>query len=267
MRMKFGNFFKQRRGLALAILALCAFFLTFVIPRIFFSLDASEKKMFWITFVFGVVIIVSLLLTSQRRKDAPLNKEKLPRDYQELQAEMARCSYELKKHRRWAYGCLIVSWLVLWVGRWSGHPLYSHPIFAIPVFSLAFLAATKSWEKDNKLDVNIAECILEGIKLEKKRGIKAAYFQDLADSYEGWSMWGFAFVRISPSMMILFSLFNAGPLTLLADYLTKFFSSSFTPSLIVYSAAGAILAMAGLFHAKIACQPYRWLLWKLKANG
>jgi hypothetical protein len=262
MRVRLEQFFKQRRGLAWAILLLTIFALVFVIPKIYFSIDANAKKMFWGTLLLSFGIIMFVFFGQKPQKDVPL-KEKAgpsstPRSYQKLIDEVERCFQELKKCQRWAIGCLLMGWIVLWIGRWSEHPPYNHPIIAIPVFALAFLAATKSWEKENELDVSIANCTVDGIEIEKKRsGLKSSYFHDLASSYEGRGMWQFAFVRVSPSLLILASLFNAGPLSLLANYFS-------IPSWAINCGAGAVLGAAFLFFARMACQPYYWLLERRK---
>ncbi len=82
-----------------------------------------------------------------------------------------------------------MGWLVLWIGKWSGHPHYSHYVFAIPVFALAFLAATRSWEKIHDLDVDVAKYTLEGIAQEKKRSnLNSDRFRAFASSYDGMGM-------------------------------------------------------------------------------
>lgn len=268
MRGQFENYFKQRKGLALAVILLCASIFVFIMPRIFSNLDASGKKTYWITFLFSFGILMYFLFGPKQKRKLLLQKNK-PRvsskGYQALQDEIANCTDALHKHRIWwGYGPLVVGWAVLLIGRWSQHPLYSHAIFALPVFALAFLAATKFVEEDNALDVRIAESILKGIQLERKKGLNSLYFQDLANSYTGLNMWIFGFIRVSPSLMILFSLFNAGPLSLLINYLSQFVDSKTFLYLIINSSAGLLLGMIGLFYGKMACQPYRWLLWKLQ---
>ncbi len=160
----------------------------------------------------------------------------------------------------WAYGCLMVGWIILLIGRWSDHPPYNHPTFAIPVFVLALLGTTKSIEEENELDASIAKCILEGIEMEKRRpGHKSSYFHDLAASYEGSGMWAFAFIRVSPPMMTIFSLLNAGPLSLLVNYLSL-------PWWTASCCSGLILGFSFLFLARMACRPYYWLLEKKRQS-
>lgn len=262
MRAQIEQFFKQRKGLAIVILLLSVSMLVFVMPKIFFSLEPRAKGLFCGCFLLSLGIFMFLFDSRRKKDDSPIEKtQSLPisRSYQQLLDEAAHSSQELKKQQRWAYGCLIMGWIVLWIGKWSEHPPYNHPIFAIPVFVLAFLAATRSWEKENELDVNITKCTLAGIEMEKKRPEhKSNYFHDLAKSYEGSGMWQFAFIRVSPALMILASLLNAGPLSLLANHFS-------IPSWVINCGAGVILGAAFLFFSRIACQPYYWLLEKKKA--
>ncbi len=260
MRAQFERFVKQNRGLAIAILIFAAWTLVFLVPKMYSSFESSDRTRFWGTFILTFGVIMFLYFGPKLKKEA-LPKEKAvspstPRSYQQHKDEIERCLEELNKQRLWAYGCLIVAWIVILVGRWSEHPHYSHPIFALPVFILAFLAATKSWERENELDVTIAKSVVEGIALEKKpTGPKSTYFQDIANSYEGGGMWQFAFVRGVPTTIINVSFINAGLLPLLA---THFSISSWMLNCI----AGVILGTAFLFYARMACQPYYWMLEK-----
>ena len=174
------------------------------------------------------------------------------RAYQQLIDEVARCSYELRKCQAWDFAYLIIGWIVIWMGRWGEYSLWNHPISLLPVFAIAFLAVTNSWVKENELNMGIAKCTLEGIALKKKQsGLRSRHFQDLANSYEGWGMWGFAFTHTAPSLMILFSLFNTGLLFLFADYLSKF-----VPYWVIQSGLGIVFALTGLFFAKVVCKSY-----------
>ncbi len=263
MRARFEQFFKHRLGLAVAILLFAVLTLVFVMPKIYFSLDESSKKTYWGTFLLGFGIIMFVFFGRKSKKETPtqakvVEQSSAPRSYQKLLDEVERCAKELKKHRMWAYGCLMVGWIVLLVGRWSEHPPYNHSIFAIPVFVLALLGATKSIEEENELDVSIAKCIAEGIEMEKRRpGLKSSYFQDAANGYEGWGMWAFAFIRVSPPLMIIFSLLNAGPLSLLVNHLAL-------PWWTASCFSGLILGVSFLSLGRIACRPYHWLLEKKK---
>ncbi len=263
MGERFEQFFKQRRGLAIAIILFLVLTLVFVVPKIYFSFDEGNKKTYWGTFLLSFGIIMYVFFGRKSAKEAP-PKEKIvesssaPRSYQKLLDEVARCSTELKKHRRWAYACLMMGWIALLIGRWSDYPPYNHPIIAIPVFALALLGATKSLEEENELDASIAKCIAEGIEIEKKRpGLKSSYFQDAATGYEGWGMWAFAFIRVSPPMMIIFSLLNNGPLSLIVNHLSL-------PWWTASCFSGLILGFSFLFLARIACRHYYWLLEKMK---
>lgn len=263
MRARFEQFFKNRLGLAIAILLLAVLMLVFVVPKIYFSLDEGNKKTYWVTFLLSFGIIMLVFFGRKSKKEASpqvkvVEPSSAPRSYQKLLDEVERCSQELKKHRMWAYGCLMVGWIVLLIGRWSEHPPYNHPIIAIPIFVLALLGATRSIEEENELDASIAKCTAEGIEMEKKRpGLKSSYFHDLATSYEGSGMWAFAFIRVSPPMMIIFSLLNNGPLSLIVSHLSL-------PWWTASCFSGLILGFSFLFLARIACRPYYWLIEKTK---
>lgn len=262
MKARLEEFVKQRKGLAVAILLFLIFVLVFMIPKIYFSLESSSRKMFWGTFLvsFGVIMFVFFGRRS-KKNNPPKTIEKRsssPKSYQQLLDEEGLCRKELKQHQMWAYGCLLVGWIALLIGKLVDQSPYNHPIFAIPVFGLTFLAATRSWEKEHELDTNIAECILEGVKLEKKHpGLNSSYFSDLLGSYEGRGMWQFAFIRVSPILMIIFSIFNSGALSFLANHLS-------VSMWISNSVAGVVLGSAFLFFARIACRPYHWMLEKIK---
>ncbi len=260
MTTLFGHFYRRHRGLAIAILlAILAFAL--VMTKLFFSLDSSGKGRFCGFLFLGFGVFLSV--TGWKKQDAS-SKEKAEsrptsRSYQQLLDEVDRCFQELKDQQRWAFAYLIMGWLILSTGKWSGHPPYNHPLFAIPVFGIVFLAASRSWEKENELDVTIAKCTIEGIVLEKKRsGLKSSYFHDLANRYEGSGMWQFAFIRVSPFLMIIYSLLNGGPLSFLADYLCA-------PSWVMHCGSGVVLGLSWLFFERMACQPYHWLLEKKNA--
>lgn len=263
MRARFEQFFKQRTSLVVAIFFFVMLALVFVIPKIYHLLDGSGKKTYWSTFLLSFGIIMFIFFGRKQKKDAASDEKSVemssaPRSYQKLLDETERCSKELKKHRMWAYGCLVVGWIILLVGRWSDHPPYNLPIFAIPVFALAFLGATRSLAEENELDVNIATCIAEGIEMEKKRPeLKSSHFHDLANSYEGWGMWQFAFIRVSPALMIIFSLLNTSPLSILANHLSL-------PEWAVSCFSGLTLVATFLLLARLACGPYYRLLEKMK---
>lgn len=189
-----------------------------------------------------------------RNNEKNVELSKAFKNYQQLLDEVEECAWELKKSKCWTIGCLIVGWIIVWMGRSSGHSPYNHPIFGIPIFALAFLAGIKNLEKENKIDVRITQCAIEGIEMEKKRQwLKSSYFQDFVKSYEGYRIWVFAFGRILPSLWVLFSFL----------YPFAGFVSKFVPSWGVYSGAGMILGLIGIFFGRIACRPYQWLLCKV----
>jgi len=259
----FEEFFKRHIRLTITFLFLGVFILVFVMPKAYFGLDSNAKKIFFGIFLasFGIIMFIFFGRKSRENESTKKKIKSTPsqRSYQNFVDEIELCQMELKRHRMWAYGCLIVGWIALWMGRMSGHPPYNHPIFAIPIFGLAFLVATRSWEKENELDVTIAKCTLEGVEIEKKRpGLHSSYFSELLNSYKGWGMWQFAFIRVSPSLMIIFSVFNSGALSFLANHLS-------IPTWIANSVSGIILGSVFLFFARIACRPYYWMLGEMKA--
>lgn len=260
MKERLEQFFNHRMGLAITLLLCAIFTLIFVIPKVFLSLDQNSKKFFWGTFLFCFGILMFFLTSKKKQGDAVQEKTKpVPTSlsYQQLVDEASECLWGLKKQQIWAYSCLIMGWAVLWIGRWSGHPHYSHPIFALPVFALAFLAATRSWEKIHAMDVNLAKYAIEGVAIEKKRPEQSQYFHAFLNSFQGKGMWKFAFNRVSPSLMIIFSLLNAGPLTLALNHfsLPVWMGSCFI---------GVILGSLFMFFGRMACRPYYWLLNKIK---
>ncbi len=262
MNTHFEQFFNGHRGLAIAILLFAASVLIFVIPEVFFFFTPAAKKMFWVTFLISFGSILLIFFRPRPKKDVSPNEKvkfhSAAASYQQLLDKAICCSRELKKYQKWAYGCLIMGWVVLWVGKWSEYPPYNHPIFAIPIFVLTFLAATKFWEKENELDMSIVKCAVEGMEIEKTYlGLELKYFHNLANSYKGSGMWRFAFIRISPAMMVIFSLLYAGPLDLFTSHLS-------IPHWVVSCGSGVILGASGLLFAKTACQPYYWLLERVK---
>ncbi len=263
MKIWVEQFFKQHKGLAIAALVLVISMVIFLISKIFLSLDFLTIGLFcgFLLFSSGIIIF---WLGSKSKKDESFRKKTesyLPaRSYQQLLDETTCSFQELKKYRRWAYGCLLVGWIVFWVGRWSGYSPYNHPIFAIPVFVLAFLAAIRFLEKERELDVGIATCVFEGIEMECKRPeLKSDYFHSLAKNYEGSRIWLFAFIRVSPLMLIIIYFLNVGLLPLLASHFL-------IPGWGINCGAGIILGAAFLFFARIACKPYYWLLERKKAR-
>jgi len=83
-------------------------------------------------------------------------------------------------------------------------------------------------------------------------------FRAFASSYDGMGMWKFAFVRVSPALMIIFSLLNAGILPLLVHH----FGLS---RMLVNGIFGFVIASLFIFFSKITCRPYFWMLDKMKA--
>lgn len=264
MKEQLESLAKNRKGLAIGIVLLLTFGLVFVVPKVFVSLEPGGKKMFWVSFAvsFGIMM---LLLFPKKKEEASSKKKEKPvsssLSHQQLLDKVGVCLRELKKQHIWAYTCLGLGWLVVFVGKWSGHPHYSHYVFSIPVFAFAFLGATSSWEKVHDLDVDIAKYTLDGIALEKKKANqKSDWFRAFAGGYDGAGMWKFAFVRVSPYLMMVFSLLNAGILPLLVRHFGL-------PQMMVHTIIGFVIASLFIFFSKITCRPYYWMLHKMKAAG
>ncbi len=188
MRGQLERFFRRRRGLAIAVLIFAISALVFVVPKMYFSLDQSSKKMYWGSFLFSLGIFGFIFFGPKSKKEAS-PQEKIvassssSKSYQMLLDEIERCLGKLKQYRTWAYCYLIMGWIILWIGRWTDHPPYNHPIFPVPVFLVALLGATRSLEEENELDVTIAKLAVEGIGMERKRPeLKSSYFHDLGKS-------------------------------------------------------------------------------------
>ena len=256
-------FFKNRIGLVIATLVLLLLFFILVVPKIYLSFDIANKKSFWVMCLLSFGITMLILFRSKNKKDtSPVTKvAEIPltqKSYQNLLDEMARCQKELKKNRTWIYGCLLMGWLALSLGTWVKQPPYNHPLFALPIFAITMLCVTKSLEGESKLDVRVAECIVEGMEFEKKQPeLKSSYFYDAGKCYQGNGMRLFALTRLSPFMLIVFSLLNAGPIAIFADY----FSIS---RLLATCGFGVVLGLVYAFLARMTCRPYFWMLGKMK---
>ena len=262
MREKFIAFFKERRGLTAFVLFLAILVFVISTSAALFVLTPNGKKLFLGTFLIAFGAIMFVFGRKSKNDASPKEKTIEPhsvsRSYRKLLDEVEYCSKELKKHLTWAYGCLMVGWVVFLIGKWSDHPPYNHPVIAGSIFILALLAATKYLEEDDELDTKIATCIAEGVEMERNRQeLRSSHFLDLAKSYEGWGMWQFAFIRVSPPLMIIFSLFNSDLIFFLSEYLS-------TPTWIISCGIGMILGLAFLFLARMACRPYQRLLERTK---
>lgn len=262
MKERFEQFFKRH-----AILAIFSFFfiilaLVFLMPKIYSSFDETSKKIYWGTlfFSFGISVLIFFGQKS-KKKEIPVKDKVISsttRSYQQLLDEIERCSKKLRERLLWAYSYLVMGWIALLLGKWSEQPPYNHPIFAIPVFILALLGATRSLEEENELDTSIVNCTVEGLEMEIKRPeLESTYFHDLRKSYEGSGMWQLAFIRISPFLMIIFSLLNSGLLAFFADYFS-------IPEWLANGSSGVVLGSVCLFFTKMICRPYYWLLEKTK---
>jgi hypothetical protein len=63
------QFFKQRIGLAIAVLLFAILMLVFVMPKIYFSLDENSKNAYWGAFLFSFGILVLIFFGQKSKKD------------------------------------------------------------------------------------------------------------------------------------------------------------------------------------------------------
>ena len=264
MKATLDQFFKNRISLALAILCLLALFFAKVVPEIYLSLDIANKKSLLVGGLLGFGITKFILFRSKTKKgnfratkiaEIPLTQK----SYQNLLDEMSHYQKNLKKNRMWIYGSLFICWLSLSLGTWVEQPPFNHPLFAISLFAIAMLNVARSLEEEYKLDVRTAKCIVEGIEHEKNRPeLKSSYFNDSGKRFKGNGMQLFAFIRLSPFMMIVFFLFSAGPIGFFADYFS-------IPRLIAICGFSVFLGLVYAVLARLTCRPYFWMLGKMQS--
>lgn len=262
MKEQLESFVKNNKGTAIAVILILFFCLTFIVPKVYVFLDQGGRKTFWGTFLLSFGVMIFILSPKKKEKVAPkVQAKETPSSlsYQQLLDKVNDCLWELKKQMIWAYGYLILGWLAVWVGRWSGSPHYSHYIFAIPIFIFTFLATIRPWEKIHDLDMDVAKYTIEGVVQEKKQlNLKSDRFRAFAGSYEGSGMWKFALIRVSPILMIVFSFLNAGIYPLLVHQLG-------ISKMMVNVIFGFIIAGLFFSFARFACRPYYLMLDKIKA--
>ncbi|NNM43052.1 MAG: hypothetical protein HKM07_01750 [Chlamydiae bacterium] len=193
---------------------------------------------------------------STKPKSLPIEEKNVEsKTYQQILDEMGEYLWTLKKYKFWTIGCLVIAWVIVFIGRWFDIGSHNPAAFTSVVFLFALLIGTKDLEKESEADTNVVRCVLQGLKFEKRLNSKSNYLQSFAKQYEGFGMFLFMFVRISPTLMIVFSLFNAG----LAHFLVAYLSPQ-----VMYGGMGIGLGLIGLFLGNVACGPYRQLLEKVK---
>ena len=96
--------------------------------KVFFCFPSSAKK----AFIGGFLLSTGILLTlfgdilqklilkkpsSSMELEAVKNSNISSVSYQELFDENQKCLDKLKTYKRWTIGCLLVGWLVVWIGK------------------------------------------------------------------------------------------------------------------------------------------------------
>lgn len=86
------------------------------------------------------------------------------------------------------------------------------------------------------VDIKVIQCTMKGLQEERKlNSDRIVYFGDFIKSFEGTGMVEHAFVRISPALMLFFSLINFSLKKFLIAYRLSF-SINFTSTLLLQPA-------------------------------
>jgi hypothetical protein len=269
--------FKKNRSLVNFCLGLIFFTLAvYLTPKNVSAVSSTpvvsdEGRSFLIFFIVGLVggLLVFFSIKGnflKKKATSQLPETKIisqasPGTYQYLIDEAETYKAELKKCRKMVIAYVAVLWTITWLGRFSGHPLYSSSALSSFLFITAFIAAAiVTLQKENTLDIRIVDCTLRGIELEKKHlHLRSNYFLDLASSYEGGGMLTFLFMRISPLLWLLFSGIQVGGLQALGDFIPAALSWN------VATIAWLFFAASALFLGIMAYRPYEGLLKKIRA--
>ncbi len=100
---------------------------------------------------------------------------------------------------------------------------------------------------------------MKGLRSEAKLSSnQLQYFRDFVGSFEGMYLMGYAFARISPALMIAFSLINFG----ISPLLSLKYSAWMENILVTASLKGAVLGIVAIILGQLAIAPYRYLLHK-----
>ena len=252
---------KQSKNILFSALILIGLsFLTFVFFKIFPSFSINEKKFFISSFIISFVLIIlswfvikkffsKKNVTSLVAKSTELNRQSASVSYQELFNETQAHLQQLKKHKIWTIGCLIFGWIIIFSIKLLSLPLSQNPFFPCSLFFLLLLIGIKDLEKELALDKKIIENTLKGVKLES--GLRnSIFFRETAKSYEGALLFGFVFVRISPTLMILFSALNTGLGPVFEGHM---------PWIVVKMIFGVIIGVSTLFLGRFVYFPYKRL--------
>ena len=84
--------------------------------------------------------------------------------------------------------------------------------------------------------------------MEQEGNLKEKQFTECKNSYQGWRMVNFAFIRLSPLLMIVFSGLNMG----ISFWLSHYKLGLFQPMIL-----GSILGIVTLLLSKFVCAPYK----------
>ena len=252
---------KQSKNILFSALILIGLaFLMFVFFKIFPSFSINEKKFFISSFIISFVLIILSWFVAKRflskkddsslvAKPTELEKKNVSVSYQELLNETLTHLRQLKKYKIWTIGCLVFGWILIFSIKLLGLPLAQNPYFPCSLFFLLLLIGIKDLEKELALDEKIIKNTLKGVKLES--GLRnSIFFRETAKSYEGALLFGFVFVRISPTLMILFSALNTGLGPVFEGHM---------PWIVVKMIFGIIIGMSSLFLGRFIYFPYKRL--------
>jgi len=251
-------FIQQRkfpRFILLFVVLFLVYFLVTFVPKVFFSLSTSGQKYFIMGFTLALPATFLAFKSFFPSKISTDNKSAIAthpiesEDLESLQKDLSEYQNKLSKYQSWTYVCLGIAWIVVFLCSLMKHPFYSNPAFYGFVFLAALLLGTKNLEKELELDYKLANCILKGAQLESSTN-QSKTFTELLKSYQGYGLWHVIFVRISPTLMILFSGLNIG----VSKVLYKFFNPFF-----VNIALGAFFGVSILFLGKLIGSGYKQL--------
>ena len=228
--------------------------------KIFPSISINEKKVFISSFgiSFGLIILSWFAIkrflskkddSSLVAKPIKLDKKTPSVSYQELFNETQAHLQQLKKYKIWAIGCLIFGWVIIFSIKLLDLPLSQNPFFPCSLFFLLLLISIKDFEKELALDKKIIENALKGLKLESDLK-NSIFFRETTKSSEGAQLFGFIFVRVSPTLMILFSALNTGLGSVLEEHM---------PWIVVKMIFGIIIGVGALFLGRFIYFPYKRL--------
>lgn len=193
------------------------------------------------------------------RDSVLIKSTKSYRSYQEIVEEHNSYLEKLKSYRYWTYGCFLIALILFIVFYISHNAQLTHPGFTTFVFCVALLLGTKDLEKQRDVDIKVIECTLKGLQAERRlNSDRILYFGDFIKCFEGPGMLEHAFVRISPTLMLVFSLINFG----LTPLLYIQFPTWMENIILVSFFKGVLFSLAALGFGKLATNPYRYLLVK-----